>query len=245
MKFIDNLSLFCTIGLMILLCGCSPPESLESGKPELMNLEFTRPSYPAEEALIIRATPNPEQGEEFFRKYDIEVTLTSSSGDQTLIPMGPWQDLSDEEMVEAIKEGKNKAILRIKEADKKSARNSKGRLVRSEEAMSRFIAWAENHEQLSVTWVSELHPDVVIQFTTEPTVDMVRQIRTHENVEFMEPDNIGEYLAISNGSAPVGDLTAVIIPSSESFAYQHGDTVTAEFQQADGTVLKTFATITE
>lgn len=232
------------IVLVFFAYACDSTTNIEMDQPELMNLEFTRSAYSAGQALVIRAVPNPEIDSEFFRENPPHIQLTSSDGNEFSAQLSPWSDLSDEEMAEAIKDGPGNAVVRIKEADKESARNSDGELIRSEEAMNNFINWVENHDKLSILRVSVLHPDIDIEFIEEPTIEVVKQVRTHENVEFMEPDQYGEYLSTSSEPAPAGDLASVIIPT-ESFTWQPGDTVTAEFKQADGTTLKATVTITE
>jgi len=231
--------------LPLFLNGCSSATSPDVGQPELMSMEFTRSQYSADQALILRATPNPDVDPGFFRENPPVIQLVSNSGDETSAQFSPWTDLSDEEMVEAIKDGPGDVVARVKEADQESARNSEGELIRSEKAVSKFTNWVENHEKLSVLRVSTLQPDVDVDFTEKPDVELVKQIREHENVEFIEPNQFGEFLADSDEPAPASeDLASVIIPS-DSFTWQAGDTITAEFQQSDGSVLEASVTITD
>ena len=230
----------------LLAFGCSTTGSEFDGQ-ELIELRFTRPSYSADQPLVLRAIPSPDLDPKIFRETPLMIHMTSSSGDPTSAQFSPWSDLSDEEMVEAIKDGPGNVILRIKEAGQESARNSRGELVRSEEAMKRFIEWVETNDRLLISWVGELHPNVVVEFIELPTVDLVQQLRTHENVEFMEPDQYGWYLsalATSGGAEPAEDIVSITFPG-ESFTYLSGETVTAEFQQADGTVLQASVPISE
>lgn len=234
-----------TILLLPFLYGCSSVTSPDIDQPELMNMEFTRSQYSADQALILRANPNPDLDPDFLRENPPVIQLVSSSGDETSAQFSPWSHLSDEEMVEAIKDGPGRASVRIKEADKESARNSDGELMRSEEAMNKFKEWIENHDKLSVSRIAKLLPYIFIEFLEEPTVDVVKQIRSHENVEFMEPVQTGEYLSTTNEGASAFDLVSLIIPSSSSFTYRPGDTVTAKFQQSDGSILTASVTITD
>ncbi|CAN5357112.1 hypothetical protein BH23BAC3_BH23BAC3_34050 [soil metagenome] len=73
---------------------------------------------------------------------------------------------------------------------------------------------------------------------------MVKEIRSHENVEFMEPDQYGQYLSATSEQAMTDDFVTIVFPE-HSFTYTAGKTVTAVFQQADGTVLEATVTITE
>lgn len=238
--------IFCTAGILLTLVvvGCSNSVSNEAEQPVLESLEFTRSVYRQGDALVIRATPNPNLEEEYFRNNTLNVQLSTTGGEQATAQVSPFSDLTDAEMVEAIKEGAdNTAILRIKEADQESARNSNGELVRSQKAINRFVNWTENRKGITVTRKSILQPDILLQFTSGPTVDLVNQVRTHKNVEFMEPNSIGEFTSTSGEPELTGDW-ATVIPPGRPLEYKPGDTVTATFDQADGTVLKATAQIT-
>ena len=233
----------CFLGLFTFACSSA---GTEFNEPELMEFQFTQSSYSADQVLVLRATPNPGLDPETLRKNPLTIQLTSSSGDATTAQFSLWSDLTDEEMVEAIKDGPGRVILRIKKADQVSARNSQGELIRSEAAMNHFIEWVETRDKLSLSWVSQLHPDIVIEFSESPTVHRVKEIRSHENVEFMEPSLYGVYFsasATSGAAEPAEDIVSIIL--SQSFTYLAGETVTAVFQQADGTVLEASVSITE
>ncbi|CAN5357008.1 hypothetical protein BH23BAC3_BH23BAC3_34040 [soil metagenome] len=139
--------------LVLFAFACSSTGS-EFNEPELMELRFTRSAYLADQPLVLRATPNPDLDKETLLTNPLTIQLTSSTGASTTEQLSPWSDLTDEEMLEAIKDGPGKAILRIKEAGQESARNSQGELVRSEEAMYYFIEWIETHDKLSISCVS-------------------------------------------------------------------------------------------
>lgn len=246
MKYVISFSLLCIVGLISMtFLGCSSTVSDQTDQPELNNLEFSQSTYAPSDALVLRATPNPDLGEKFFNNNTLSIQLSTSSGDEASAQISPFSDLTDAEMVEAIKEGAdNTAILRIKETDQESARNSDGELIRSEEAINSFVNWTENREEITVTRKAALHPNVLIQFTTDPTVDVVSEVRTHGNVEFMEPNAIGEFHSVPGDLELSGNLTLVIL-SGGTLTYQSGDTVTAEFRQADGTILQATVNITE
>lgn len=234
-------ALVCFLGLFAFACSSTGSEFNE---PELVELRFTRSTYLADQPLVLRATPNPDLDREILSKNPLTIQLTSSAGASTTEQLSPWSDLTDKEMVEAIKDGPGRAILRIKEAGQESTRNSQGELIRSEKAMNHFIEWVEIHDKLLISWVSKLHPNIVIEFSESPTENMVKEIRSHENVEFMEPDQYGQYLSATSEQAMTDDFVAIIFPE-HSFTYTAGKTVNAVFQQVDGTILEASVTITK
>jgi len=234
-------TLVCFLVLFTIACSSTGSEFHEL---ELMDLQFTRSAYSSDQALVLRAIPNPDLDRETLRKNPLTIQLTSSNGTSTTENLSSWDELTDEEMVEAIRDGGSLVALSIKEADQASALNSEGIRIRSEVAMNTIIDWVENHEKLDVYFVSDYTPTVIIELLEDPTVEIVNQIRNHENVELLEPDGPIMYESESFGSEIAEDFAAVIIPK-ESFTYSANETITAVFQQADGTVLEASVMIAE
>lgn len=246
MKNLISPIIFISTIVGITVFGCSVIGNSDSDIQPLENMEFTRSAYTSGNALVLRASSNPELGEDFFKNNSLSIQFSTSGGDQTTGPVVPWPGLTDKEMVAAIKDGaRNIALLRIKKADQESAYNNDGELVRSEEAINKFVAWAANQEKLRLIRISELTPWITIQFTEGPTLNSVSQVRSHENVELMEPNSTGSYTSVSD--EPTGDLNlaAVIFPNENGLSLQPGQTVTATFEQSDGTTLTATAKVVE
>jgi len=226
------------VSFFVFACSSTSPDS--GNEPELLDLQFTHSEYSASQALVLRAAPNPDLPPEFFQNNPVTVQLTSSNGEAASAQFSPWTALTNQEMVEAIKDGPGRTAVRIKEADQESARNSQGELIRSEQAMKNYTEWVEAHDKLTISWVAQLHPDIGVEFLDEPDVNIVQEIQNHENVEFMEPVQYGEYLSTSatfGETEIMEDIVSVILPG-ELFQYSPGETITAEVQQADGTHMK-------
>lgn len=243
-----SLSVISAVFLLLfsIVNSCDTPTAEHLNQPEIMELSFTRSSYPAGQPLILRAKPNPELQPDFFQEETLRVQLSVGDEHETSGQLSPWSAISDEEMVAAIKDGPGRVAVRIKEADRKSARTEEGELVRSEEAMNKFIDWVENHPKLSIAWVAKLHPDIGIDFVEEPTAELVHQVRHHENVEFMEPIQYGEYLSVTSPKETESlkeDLVTVI--GLGEYNVQPGESITAAFKREDGSTLTATTSIVQ
>src|SRR5690625_3600017 len=112
------------VSFFVFACSSTSPDS--GNEPELLDLQFTHSEYSASQALVLRAAPNPDLPPEFFQNNPVTVQLTSSNGEAASAQFSPWTALTNQEMVEAIKDGPEGRTDGLKKAERKVPRKGKG-----------------------------------------------------------------------------------------------------------------------
>lgn len=240
--------------LALFTLGCSNAEvAAPTGEVMLLSLQFASGEFGTEDPLVVvgrtaggaPAAPQP-------------LTIHASSGAQvqtsfTPLPLqecvegpcprrDPWRHVSDADLAALIGTWGNIVMIGFKEAGTDGGVDDRGRNLVSAETSERMTEWLR---QLGVVIVDEwiLTPGVTGTLIPDPA--LVRQIREHENIDYVNPSGPGEF---ESQAAVWGqpNLLAVSRAGHESTSglkVRAGETVTAEYRQPDGSVLRATASI--
>lgn len=264
MKRISFLSILFFVGALFLQ-NCTSTTSAELEEVALLELNFNKSEYSVDEVMIISAKPSEDIDIENYFSISPRLKAKSSSGTEYEISISPYQDISDRAIVQLIRDFRIEAqkyddysdedvdaMVRVKdEWEATIPRDEYGGPIYSENAVESFSQWLKNHDELEEMWASQFVPWINIRFLTEPTEELVREIREQENYDLIEPNDFGEWYVVDpnkEGQLPAHSISEESLVSEINpiqAGFKIGDVITVEYNQPDGSILKSTAKIIE
>jgi hypothetical protein len=204
----------------------------------LRSLQFTQSQAAVGQSLVLLAEPLAA-GE--CSPQPVRLSVTSGAQDTAWL-RSPFDSLSDAEFTALIADLDGRVLIGFKEADAAQGVDETGHSITSVETVKRMKDWVR---QQGMTIFFEYTLTPTIAATMAADVELVARVRGHENVDYLEPDMVGEYTAAPGPERSARLVT--VIPTSAggdgSLRVQPGDRVTAEYHQPDGSVLRAVVSI--
>jgi hypothetical protein len=143
-----------------------------------------------------------------------------------------WGALSANELAYLISIAEeNRVFIGFKEAERATGVDAQGNSLTSAETVGAMTQWIQEQ---GVTILREFILLPGAACSMPPDADLVRAIRGHANIDYLEPDVTGTFLRD-------GRHLWTVLPTADARsplgALRPGDVVTAEYRQPDGTVM--------
>lgn len=218
------------------LSACSEPAGLVRGGIELTSLRFgVSEAAPGEDLVLMAETRASDTA--VMGLDPNALTVQANSLYRVGARLTPVSELSDEELTVAIANAARDIVfIGFKEADALRGVDEHGQVLCSEETEASMKAWLRE-QGIEITREPVFLPAVLARMPAK--LEIVKRVRHHPNVDYLEPNTAGEYSAVSD-DAESTTLVGIIPTSSDgpsALRVRTGDTVTATYRQPDGSTL--------
>lgn len=247
---VSRMLVVATSGAALSALGCDPPTAPYSG--ELESLAFAQ-SQVAVGAPVVLTGAAIGSATSAVR---VGLQLTTSSGASLQAALAPWKEMTDAEILAVLGQAGGRATLGFKEVGQSRGVDASGRVLVSPATVERMKAYIRS-QGLTITYEYDM-PAVAAQVPLDLAV--VTRLRSHPNVDYLEPIIPGTYLSVfADGSptaASAGTITeqsnqstvlATVVPTTggagAGLRVRSGDVITATYRRADGEILSAVATV--
>ena len=214
--------------------GCEGEPTEPRGEVMLESLEFIKTEARPGETLVLRARLADTAPD---APLTVSLSTTSGARDTARILSkwdSPWRKMSDEQITAALAVAPfGQAFIGFKEAGAVEGVGDKAVSLTSPETVARMTQWV-TEQGIKVVQETKDLPIVVVEMPAE--LPLVRTVRHHPNVDYLEPATWGELT--SSSEAPIAlAVTPTTTGTGEGLVVHSGDIVTATYRQPDGSRL--------